>query len=420
MLKHRRTGVLLAALLFAIASAPLSVTAAMIYLGPRFDDAKYWDTHVIYLARITDIKYPPNGHGPYETTFVPTQIISGTVDPTNRTISSNPGDLMVFGPTGEQPPNFPVGVFQNSLILVSESTEYHQVTVVRVMESSADQPLLIVLERIAALRKTAMPALLSGAMSEFDLISQYCLNELLKLPDATISDADLKQLQIVADDNERPPELRIAAEQAFLKFSGVAEPDREGAERDWLWGIIQTANRSADIGSDSWGYSQQMQKLIYKLLEFKTRREETTDEVLRLMADQKAPVELRRAAGSALSGWDQSIFNFQKPDAQFERMFETYAGLLQDKVPDLRILGVSLLFDRTLRIMSMMSPPEQRNEYAQRAVRAVQDAISRETDSQVMVFFKSRLEIYGYQSQHRELEERIRRLETNPLAPYNH
>ena len=420
--KKLKRGSFLVTLFVAMASIPLSIHAKSVDFLAHFDREDYWNSHAIYLARITDIKKPVTNGAPYVTSFNPVKIISGTVDMTNRSIESYPGQIMDFtGPTGEQPLEFPLGVSPGSEMLVSEAANYHQITVVRVMQFPEDQALLVVLERIADLRKApTLPALLAGAASAFDLEAGYCLNRLLTMPDQTIPNAALKKLQSLADDNERSASLRMAADDAALKFSGIPESDRDDAEYHWLRGIVQTASQSTNSSTDFTGYFDEMRPLIYKMFEFKNERDETTDYILGLVSDQKVPAGLRDAACSALSGWDQNVFNFQNPDKRFDRMFNTYVGLLTDKNPDLRITGMAMLFDRTLHIMANQSPPASTEAYNQKAVQALQKAMAVETNSRVMLYFKSRMEIYNDEQQHPQTWNQMRALEINSSGTNGH
>lgn len=398
-----------AVLALAAMTGSLPVCAKSVDLSAHFESEYYWSNHSIYRARITDIKNPSDGNRHYVTTFHAIESISGFVDVTNESVQSDPGQTMDFtGPTGDQPPEFPLGVNPGSEILVCENTRYHQVTIVKVLEFPEDQALLVVLKRIAGLRKApTLQSLLVGAISEFDLESEYCVNQLLMLPDTTLSETELKKLQSVANDDGRPPELCIAVEEAELKFSGTPESDRSEAEYHWLEAVIRAASVSTDFNGDAQSYMSRMRLLAYKLLEFKAKRREAADYLLRLAADPTVPAGLRCAACSALSGWDQQVFDFQNPDKQFDHMFDIYLALLRDKNPDVRIEGVSMLFDRTLTIMSTQSPPDRTPEYGRRAVQALQNAIDRETDSRVMPFFTSRMEFYKDRqtnSQLRELE----------------
>lgn len=394
----------------ALLAGSLPVHAKSLDLSAHFESENYWSNHSIYRARITDIKNPSDGNRHYVTTFRAIEIISGIVDATNEIVQSDPGRMDFAGPTGEQSLEFPLGVSPGSEILVCENTRYHQVTIVKVLQFPDDQALLVVLKRIAGLRKApTLQSLLGGATSEFDLESEYCLNRLLTLSDTTIPEIELKKLQSVANDDERPPDLRIAAEEAELKFSGTPEPDRSDAEYHWLEGAIHAARTNFD--GDVQSYMNRMRPLAYKLPQFKAKRGEAADYLLRLVADPTVPAGLRCAACSALSGWDQQVFDFQSPDKRFDHMFDIYLALLRDKDPDLRIEGVSMLFDRTLTIMSTQSPPQRAAEYARRAVQALQNAIDRETDSRVMLFFKSRMEIYKDRQAHPEFWNQMRELE---------
>jgi len=71
-------------------------------------------------------------------------------------------------------------------------------------------------------------------------------------------------------------------------------------------------------------------------------------------------------------------------------MFATYIGLLSDKSPDLRIMGVVMLFDRTMTIMKTRTPPDRIRQYAQKAAQALTKAMAAETDERVKTFLGSR------------------------------
>jgi len=389
----------MALVLGLVALMTFPVGAKSVYLGAQFTSEEYWSSHAIYLARLTDIKGPSASNGVYVTSFVPIKIISGAAGPTNRSIQSYPGRFIAETASrgASQPFNFPLGVPGNGLILVSETMDYRQITVVRVMEFPEDQALWWELEQIASIRKDPiLQALLAEATSPFDIESGYCLNRLLTMPDQAIAEADTKKLQALAEDEGRTADLRIAAEEAVLKFSGLPEPKRSDAEYNWLRGVIDSASGTTNAINDFPGYVDQMRPMFMQLFEFDSHRADTVDYVLQLVVNQNAPAALRDSACSALSSWDQKVFNFKSPDKQFERMFATYSDLLKDPSPDLRIMGVSMLFDRTLTIMATFSPPDRVHEYGTKAVQELQQALTVETDSRVKLF----LWIYEDQQKH--------------------
>ncbi|MGA2555836.1 MAG: hypothetical protein ABSG04_06125 [Verrucomicrobiota bacterium] len=412
IMKNLKRDRLFATLVLAMAVTPSPVHAKWVDFGAHFDREDYWNSHAIYLARITDIKNPAAANAPFVTSFEPIKIISGSIDATNRSIQSSPGQAVEGGPTGEYPVEFPAGVHTGAEMLVSEDLRRHQATVVRVMVFPEDQALLVVLEQIARLRQApALQTLLANTTSEFDLLSGYCLNRLLAWPDQTIPNNDLKKLQSVAGDGERPANLRIAAEEAALRFSGIAESGRSEAEYDWLRGVIQAGSQSPNANTNRQVSWDQMEPIVYKLFEIRIKWGETADYILRLVSDENAPTSLRTAACSALSSWDEQVFNFQSPDKRFDRMVNTYVDLLSDKSPELRIMGMSMLFDRTVPSMAMRSPPDRTKECTQKAVQALQKAMVVETNSRVMLYFKSRMAMHEDEEKHPERFRQMHELE---------
>jgi hypothetical protein len=383
----------LTALLLAAAATATPVCAKMVDLSAHFEQENYWNIHAIYLASLSDIKSLPTGGG-YVISFIPVKMISGQVEMTSRSLQLHSDDNL-DGSSGQYPAGFPTGVGYPTEILVSEDNRYHQVTVVGLAHSLDDQALVAVVERIAKLRSNpTVDALLNGAASEFDLESEYSVNRLLSLPDQMFSGEKVERLQSLANDGERPAELRIAAEEAVLKFSGVAESARSEAEHNWLLGVVEGAKRSARDTDDLEDLLERMRPIIYKLFDLKSKQGDSADYILRLVADSSVPAGLRAVACSALSGVDEQVFNFDHPDERFERMFDTYLGLLKDKNPDLRISGMSMLFDRTVSILKNYSSPDLARQYGDRAAQALQQAIEVEKDSRVLNFFQSRLQFY--------------------------
>jgi hypothetical protein len=129
---------LLPTVLLLLAGIVAPVRAKSVDLSAHFDSEAYWSRHAIYLARITDCTGPSTPNGPYTTTFVPIQILAGTVAATSRILASYP-DHIIDGEAGDQPENFPQGVGSGTVILASEDVLYHQIMVVRVMQFPADQ-----------------------------------------------------------------------------------------------------------------------------------------------------------------------------------------------------------------------------------------------------------------------------------------
>jgi hypothetical protein len=413
MMQTSRHFAALATMLLSLAVGSLPAGAKMVDTSPHFTVESYWSNHAIYLARITDVKSPTAPDNSYVTSYDVTKVISGASKSSNGTIHSNPGEELMDGLGGDQPLNFPEGVFIGSEMLLCEDTRYHQLTVARVMRYPEDQPLVLLLEKIAKLRATpSLRSLLDGANSEFDLMSEYCVNRLLTLPDQTISSDDLKRLQSLADDPARPGDYRITAERDALKFSGTPESGRDEAEYAWLRGVIETERHSRNSITDSHGYFDRLRPMIYQFLGLPKMQTDAADYVLDVIADSHAPPALRTAAGSALSGWDQNIFDFVNPDQRFVRMFKIGLALMRDPDPDVRISGVGMVFDRTLTIMATRSPGSVTDDYSGRAVRAVQAAIAVEKDSRVMSFFQSRLEFLNMKQTNPQLWKQMHDLET--------
>jgi len=395
--------------------------AKSVDFSAHFDSEEYWSSHAIYLARVTDIPAPSTANGPYVTTFVPIKIIAGSVVATNRSFQSYPASPMIDGVNGDRPDNFPMGVSSDAILLVSEAVKYPQTTVVRVMQFPEDQALLLELEQIAVVRKDpGLKTLLAGAASPFDLEAGYCLNRLLTLllPDQLIPAALLKPVQALADDEERPAGLRIAAEEVVLRYSAHTQSGQSEAEYQWLRGVIETAAANTNVSGDPHGDLDRLRPMFMKCFEFKDHQAETVDYVLRLASNTNAPAGLRNTACSALSSWDQQAFDFQSPDPLFDRMFNTYMELLKDPSPDLRIMGMSMLFDRTLTIMETQSPPERTREYGDKAVQALRQALAGETDARVIRYFQSRLDMYEDRQTHPERWRQIRELERNTTGTH--
>jgi hypothetical protein len=229
-----------AALLFGMAITALPIRAANPDFSAHFESEDFWNTHAIYLASLSDIKSESTGGG-YMISFTPVKMISGQLELKNRSLQLYP-DTLADGFTGQCPVGFPNGVGFPTEILATEDTRHHQVTVVSMARSLDDQALVAVVERIAKLRKNpTVDVLLKGAISEFDLESEYSLNRLLSLPDQNVPSEKVKHLQALANDEERPAELRIRAEEIVLKFSGVPESGRSEAEHSWLLGVVEAA-----------------------------------------------------------------------------------------------------------------------------------------------------------------------------------
>jgi hypothetical protein len=258
--------------------------------------------------------------------------------------------------------------------------------------------------------------LLAGAASPFDLEAGYCLNQLLALPlvDQVIPAEQVKPLQLLADDPARPGDLRIKAQEEVLRLTSLPVAGRPAAEYLWLRGVLAGAAGTTNAGdSDLPGQVEQYRPFLMKCFAFQDRWPETADYILQLAGNPNVPAGLRNAACSALSSWDQNVFNFQHPDARFDRMFHVYSGLLADSNPDLRIMGMAILFDRTMTIMDMQSPPEPTQHYGNLAVSALRQAIARETDTRVLRFFQSRLSMYEDRQTHPDLRRQMRELEMN-------
>jgi hypothetical protein len=399
----------------ALTAAPPSVHAKMVDRSAHLDSESYWASHAVYLARVTDIKLPSASDNFYVTSFLPIKVFSGPIEMTNRSVRSDP-DHQYDGDGDEQPPDFPRGVSSRDQLLVSEDREYHQAIVVKVLKFPEDRRLLATLEQIARLHdKATLPELLAGANSKSELMSGYCLNRLNSLPDQLLADDEIKKLQSLADNNGRPAEHRIAAEESVLKFSTPRASGRKEAEYLWLRGVMDAAGGSRNARLTPDDYSERFRPIALKLLAFPDKRQEAADYLLRLAADQKAPPGLRTTACSALSSRDWDVFNFAHPDARFDRMFGIYLDLLRDTNADVRIMGLSMLFDRTLTIMATRSPPDVTAEYGKKAVLALQQAIALEKDKRVMTYFKSRLQIFNDRGRQRQLSEmRKEMLELEP------
>lgn len=395
---------LLGVWLLAAGLTPVCVRAAWVDTSARtvflervrFPDEDYWRTHAIYLARITDIKTPSeaNSSEPYVTTFVVIKSISGAIVGNVNRISTYPNSMVADakGTPAIAPAAFPLGVNSNAILLVAENLDDRQPTVIRVMQFPDDQALVAVLEKIARLRAAPdLPAMLAGATSEFDLLSAYALNRLMALPGADISPADLTKLQSLANDDARNPDLRILAEAVALQFSVATPSGRTAAEYAWLRGVLEAAAQQANANPTD-DYSK-WYPFFTKMFAFQDRRLETADYALALAADENAPVTVRAAACSALSGVDSFVFQFQEPDARFDRMFTTYVNLLRDKSPEMRIMGEGMLIDRTVVILRE-NPSAANRPYLQKALAALQNAIKVETDPKVMPYLESGLEVY--------------------------
>jgi hypothetical protein len=136
----------LAALVLAMTITPSPACAKWVDNWAHLDREDYWSSHAIYLARITEIKRPTITGAFWVTSFEPIKFFSGSDMATNRSIRSFPDED--DSNTGDYPDGFPSGAGSTGEILVSEDLRFHNVTVVRVIASEYDQPLVAVVGRI--------------------------------------------------------------------------------------------------------------------------------------------------------------------------------------------------------------------------------------------------------------------------------
>jgi hypothetical protein len=63
--------------------------------------------------------------------------------------------------------------------------------------------------------------------------------------------------------------------------------------------------------------------------------------------------------------------------------------------------------------MAMQSPPASTQAYTRTAVQTLQQAMAGETNSRVMLYFKSRMEIYHEEQRNPQIWNQMRALEMN-------
>jgi len=205
--------------------------------------------------------------------------------------------------------------------------------------------------------------LLRNASSANDLVSEYCMNQLLFLPN-TGGKPDLSGLEALRDDQSRDPTVRILAYETILKWSGeftntvrlpedladdggydnilwqeTAISTNSDAEYDWLLHVITTTH---------YADNNHLTLLLERLFDFQNKRLETirflTNQVLNVNTPLSDRFEMcLRLLEPKLFTSDARAEPDKDPGVQM--ISSTLAALLKDKEPNLRHLAIEDLYE---------------------------------------------------------------------------
>lgn len=395
----KRTG-LLAMLFTVMVAIPLLIQAKSVDFSAHFARESYWSDHVIYLARITDIKHPTNA--PYATSFVPIRFISGSVAVTNHDILSYPGPPVIdfTGVINNQPERFPIGVAPGDLILVSEAVKGQQLTVVKVVRSSATDPLVKALRTIAAIRVNPAPAVLlsnaldtnalvlvSGQIRSLNhafsaenpgndyLVPTYCLERLLRLPELHLTQDDVTKLEQAEENNNLGLRTRLMAARLVLKCS----PNLINSNYEYVW--LKTLLTNAATQGPPYSY-----QLIETFVAIPDHRKETIKYLSSLAESAKMTGNNLGMITFGLSS--PHLFNYDNPDKDSRHIFSLGLTLLKASAPDKRLNGATLLYSVIIQIN-----PSQRKPYLNEGIAALNAACRVESDKINLMVMKNRLTI---------------------------
>ncbi|MBI3757311.1 MAG: hypothetical protein HY267_04975 [Deltaproteobacteria bacterium] len=323
---------------------------------PDVTSDTYWDTHHICAVRITNRERDQEGKE-WLTYRTVRQISEGSIEVT-RTVKLS--DLW-FSMGNEDPPNISVN---DSLILYYAKQGPTPIVTTKLSEKIEEAPRVKALLQIAKFRANegGVPAVKEGVFSKEGVVALYSLKRLLNLPRFEANAEYIARLTTLRANERGEAQVRILASR-LAEHLGGRPPD---SEQDYVW--LKAA--LAQTRASDWA---QLRPFVDRLLDFKSRRAESTIYLTSLVKDQDKPESVRIAAYSSFD--DPRLFNFNAPDAESERVFETCLEMLKDSQGLIRRAGAALLLNISVRI-----DPTTKQGYVQRAKAAIEAASVAEKD----------------------------------------
>jgi hypothetical protein len=357
----------------------------------------FWQDRVVYLAELTDVGVLNStlmlGGGksmpvsfPTTISYKITEVIAGKPSAKTKTLATSkwyfwvqdpqkpyltslhPGDTVIVFEAKTDPTPLPRNQAPDLKEFFIRVLDQRGITVVKPVNSPANDPLVQSARQIAAILATDnLEKLLEGAIGDDDLTAKVCLQLFLKLPETpTIPGNYTKKLTAIANDTKREANLRLLASQGAAKLANVSDPTVEFA---WLKNAITADTSNNDAQLRPW---------VQRLLVLTDQRNQTVDFLADILSAAKANV-LWSLVASYLD--DPQLFNYKNPDMVSEKIFSAYLGLLKDSRAPVQTQAAMRLVEITSRLAT--SAPTQRAAFQQRAVQAIQDAYDKGKNPQL-------------------------------------
>jgi len=348
---------------------------------------QYWDTHQAFYGTI--VNSYTNGAGDIAIVFNVIDKVTPDVQVTNHTLLASQTSLWEDSPWSD---HLRVGAD----FLFFESNQ--QPPGLQFIENESDTNLaksLISIGKIHERRDDQM--LLESCTSQDDLVTKYCLNQILFRPDMHYRGEDLHALTSLRDDVRRPAEIRIDAEEAILKFTKgftntegnydalrrrfLAVNPSLNDEYFWIKNLMsgKPPARRAD-----------MDYLAERLLDFQSFKVDNVHLLASLANDSESSYDgqmMRVSMCSKLN--DLRLFDshhyttddFNRQDVlgcigpNLEFAFNTCLNLIKDPDPEMRSVAAFIACS-----LARCALPEEGKILKQRAKEALESAITTEED----------------------------------------
>lgn len=347
-----------------IRSAAVESRAKNIDYTPDVTSDAYWDQHDICLFRVTSLGN--NAEGREQVTL--TLARSFTARPVEETKTVPLGHLW-FGPLHEGVPSIKL----DNLLIVYISKAGHAPIVATVVPGDPNQsPVVKRLSRIAEFRaaRGEPEALGNGVFDRDQVVSLYCLKRLVSRPPSPPPSDYVARLR----EQQGNPACDVQVRLLTNDLANKLEDKPPNSEEEYRW--LQTA-LSQSRGQD-W---KQLRFFVERQLSLSRRRAQNAAFLCGLVKDAMREESIRIAAYSAFD--DPRLFDFARPDAVSDRIFDTCIDMLNDRASLIRRAGAALLYNLTVRIKS-----DTRQRYVARAKAAMAPAISVEPDDATRIQLK--------------------------------
>lgn len=347
-------------------------SAGEYWMWPDFTSESYWRENHVFIARVVSVSSASKDMAVFELETLHTYTPHKLED--KQTVNSS---AMWFGSHRGMFPDRP-GLDKGDTLLIARTVRDKGMYVCTKLDSPTEKSSLVQgLDAISKIRKNddLIHAMTKGLSSQNDVAVAYCVTTLLEAEKTLADKTTLDRLLAIRRSEDFSAHTRLKADALYEKM--IRKP--RSVEEKTAW--IKDALRDSQKGT--WEYLYPLVRALVTTGE----REDVVKFLVSLIVNQELRPEIKQAAATLM--FEPPCMVSEDPDEPLSKMmFEGWLQALNDKTHRGRALAASALES----FCSKIEDESKRQPIAKKAVEAIRESLSRETDDSAAAAMRRSIE----------------------------